>query len=397
MTSASIAPPARFAVGVALVAASAIVLLVVVLSPGAIRAEGNEDLRATLDEVRTRHDLPALWAGRFHADGRRVFAVSGVRKHGEVDPARPEDLVHIGSCTKAMTAVMIARLWTAGKLSPDTTLAECFPEVHGAEGGALATSRWGSVTIDDLLRHTSGAPANPDWWALHRTHPSDPVAARRGLLEWLLSQPRPAEPGFLYSNVGYALLGHIVESSAGKPWEKLVAEEVFQPLGIGTAGFGPLPEEGRAGAWGHVVREGVTEPVRIDNPPPLGPAGRVHLSMEDWSRFALAFTRDRREGDEPRLGVSPRDWARWLAPRDGEHYAGGWGLHERAWGGGRVLSHAGSNTTWTCVAWVAPGRNFCLLGATNSGAPAAAQACDEAVSACLDPRLLPLSDSAERR
>lgn len=397
MIPAGSAPPARTGGGLALVAASAMVFLVVFLSPGAARAEGHEDLRATLDEVRVRHDLPALWAGRFHADRRRVFAVSGVRKHGEVDPARLDDLVHIGSCTKAMTAVLIARLWTAGKLSPDTTLAECFPEVRGAEGGALATSRWGSVTIDDLLRHTSGAPANLDWWALYRAHPSDPVAARRGLLEWLLSQPRPAEPGFLYSNVGYALLGHIVESIEGKPWETRIADEVFQPLGLTTAAFGPLPPEGSTGAWGHVVRDGVIEPVRIDNPPPLGPAGRVHLSIEDWSRFVLAFTADRREGDQPRLGVSPRDWARCLAPRDGEHYAGGWGLHERAWGGGRVLSHSGSNTTWYCVAWVAPGRDFCLLGATNSGAPAAAAACDEAVSACLDPRLLPFDDTAERR
>lgn len=57
------------------------------------------------------------------------------------------------------------------------------------------------------------------------------------------------------------------------------------------------------------MREGVTEPVRVDNPQPLGPAGRVHLSMEEWSRFVLAFTRDRREGDEPRLGVSPCDEA----------------------------------------------------------------------------------------
>jgi hypothetical protein len=62
-----------------------------------------------------------------------------------------------------------------------------------------------------------------------------------------------------------------------------------------------------------------------------------------------------------------------------------------------VLSHSGSNTTWTCVAWVAPGRDFCLLGATNTGAPAAGKACDEAVSACLDPRLLPFDDTAQRR
>jgi hypothetical protein len=56
-----------------------------------------------------------------------------------------------------------------------------------------------------------------------------------------------------------------------------------------------------------------------------------------------------------------------------------------------VLSHAGSNTTWYCVAWVAPQRDFCLLAVTNSGAPAAAKACDEAAGACLDPTLLPFA------
>ena len=395
--AAVMAPAARPGQGLVLVAGSAALALLVFLKPATARAEGDLALRATLDEVRARHDVPALWAGRFHADGRRVFAVSGVRKHGEVDPARLDDLVHLGSCTKAMTAVMVARRCSRETLTFDTTLAELFPSVGTGDGGTLAASAWGEVTVDELLRHTSGAPANPDWWALHRAHPGDPVAARRALLEWLLSQERPAEPGFLYSNVGYALLGHIVESIDGKPWETLVSDEVFQPLGLTTAAFGPLPPDGATGAWGHVVRDGVTEPVRIDNPPPLGPAGRVHVAIGEWSRFALAFTADGDNTDRARLGVSPRDWARLLEPRDGGNYAGGWVLHDRAWGGGRVLSHSGSNTTWHCVAWVAPGRDFCLLGATNTGAPAAGKACDEAVSACLDPRLLPFDDAAERR
>ena len=373
--------------------------MMVVSFPEAARgvSPGEERLRGMVAAIRAKHDVPALWAGRFHTDGRRVFAVSGVRKQGEADPARPDDPVHIGSCTKAMTAVMVGRRVSAGTLSFDTTLADLFPAVRSEAGERFATSAWGDVTVDELVRHTSGVPANPDWWAIHRAHPLDPVAARRALLGWLIAQERPAAPGFLYSNVGYALLGHVIESIEGRPWEVLIADEIFQPLRMTTAGFGPLPLEGTEGAWGHVVRDGVTEPVRIDNPPPLGPAGRVHLTMEDWSRFVLAFTTAGREAQPERFGVSPRDWGHLLAPRDGEGYAGGWGLHERAWGGGRVLSHSGSNTTWYCVAWVAPGRDFCLLGATNSAGPAAAQACDEAVSACLDPGLLPFATAAERR
>ena len=378
------------------VAACSLVLAHLVASTGA-RADGDADLRARLDGIRAEHDLPAMWAGRFHLDGRRVFAVSGVRKHGDVDPASPGDPIHIGSCTKAMTAVMVARRCSRGTLRFDSTLAEIFPSVGRGDGGTIATSEWATVTVDDLLRHRSGAPPNPDWWALHRAHPDDAVAARRALLEWLLTQPRPEEPGFVYSNIGYALLGHIVETIDDAAWEAIIADDVFQPLGLTTAGFGPVPPENQPGAWGHVLRDGVTEPVRIDNPPPLGPAGRVHLTMEEWSRFVLSFAGDDGASDGPRLGVAPADWARLLAPRESEHYAGGWGLHDRAWGGGRVLSHSGSNTTWYCVAWVAPARDFCLLGATNSGAPAAARACDEAVAACLDPRLLPFADTAERR
>lgn len=361
------------------------------------RADGDADLRATLDELRAGNDVPALWAGRFHADGRRVFAVSGVRRHGEADPARLDDLVHIGSCTKAMTAAMVARRCSRGALRFETTLADLFPLIRTGERKPITASAWGAVTVGELLRHTSGAPANADWWAIHRDHPDDPVAARRALLEWLLTQERPADPGFLYSNVGYALLGHVIESIDGKAWETLIDADVFAPLGIATAGFGPLPPQGREGAFGHVVRGGVTEPVRIDNPPPLGPAGRVHLSIGDWARFVLVFAGSHEASGQERLGISPRDWAGLLAVQDGGNYAGGWGLHDRAWGGGHVLSHSGSNTTWTCVAWVAPNRDFCLLAATNTGAPAAAKACDEGVAACLDPRFLPFAPDAERR
>ncbi len=364
---------------------------------GLAQGPGDSALQTRLDSIRAEHDVPALWAGRFHADSRQVFAVSGVRKQGEGDPARLDDLIHIGSCTKAMTAVMVARLCSAGKLSFDTPLAEAFPGVRTGNGQTLAATAWGAVTIDDLLRHTSAAPANPDWWALDRAHPDDPVAARRALLEWLVTLDRPAVPEFLYSNVGYALLGHVVESIEGQPWETLLAAEVCGPLGITTAGFGPVPHQDSPGAWGHAERDGVRQPVRIDNPPPLGPAGRVHLAMADWSRFVLTFTGDGDESGRKRLAVTPSDWAHLLAPQGAADYAGGWGLHDRAWGWGRVLSHSGSNTTWYCVAWVAPERDFCLLGATNTAATAAAQACDEAVSACLDPRLLPFTATPEAR
>lgn len=358
-----------------------------VVARAAPGGDGMEALSARLAAIRTEQRVPGLWGGRFHADGRRVFACDGIRREGEAEAVAPDDTVHLGSCTKAMTAALVARECSAGRLTFDTTLGSVFPAEIAAD------SPWADATIEELLRHSSGAPANADWHALHRARPDDPVAARRALVAWLVGQDRPGDRAFRYSNVGYALVGHVVETIRAMPWERLVVEEVLAPLGVVGAGFGPVPPEGTAGPWGHVVRDGAPHPVRVDNPPPLGPAGRVHLRVAQWATFVLAFARGGERG-RTALQIRPDDWTRLLDPGPGT-YAGGWGVHDRPWGGGRVLSHAGSNTTWYCVAWVAPRRDFCLLGATNTGAPEAAKACDAAVAACLDPGLLPFGTGGE--
>jgi len=342
-------------------------------------------LRDVLERLRVRHGVPGVWAGRFHADGRSVSACTGLRRADGDDAVAIDDVLHLGSCTKAMTALLVARECAAGRLAFDGTLAGILPD------DVPADSPWAGVTVEALLRHTAGVPANPDWGTLDRAHPRDAVAARRAMVAWLLEQPRPEAPAFDYSNCGYALLGHLVERVRETPWETLLHSEILAPLGVARSGYGPVPPDGAAaGAWGHVERGGKLEPVRIDNPPPLGPAGRVHLPLGQWARFALAFARGGAAA-KGALGIPDAVWERLLDPGPDGDYAGGWGTAERGWGGGRVLTHAGSNTTWYCVAWVAPERDFCLLGATNTAIPAAPRACDGAVAACLDGALLPFA------
>lgn len=362
-------------------------------------AHQKEQLQKQLDQLHEEHHVPALWAGKFHADGRAVIAASGVRRWKSDTAAKPEDVVHIGSCTKAMTAVMIAQLCSQGKLSFDTTLALIFPDVNG-----LANSAWAQVTITSLLQHRSGAPANADWHRLQADHPDDAVAARRAMLLELIGRDRPDDPGFEYSNTGYALLGHIVETIEHESWESRIEKAIFVPLGMKSAGFGPVGTASSAGdklqpevdedhAWGHVEDSGLAglfgglfkkadvpnyKSVQIDNPPPLGPAGRVHLNLVDWSKFAIVFASE--QGRE-KLGIHPDDWQRLLKPVDGDNYAGGWILMEQEWANGRVLFHNGSNTSWYCVVFAAPEKNFCVLAATNSFHPEAVEACERAAAA----------------
>ena len=72
-----------------------------------------------------------------------------------------------------------------------------------------------------------------------------------------------------------------------------------------------------------------------------------------------------------------------VTPKPGMDYAGGWLTANRSWGGGAVLTHAGSNTMWYCVAWVAPKKDFAVLAAANLGGDDASQACDEAAAALI--------------
>jgi CubicO group peptidase (beta-lactamase class C family) len=122
-----------------------------------------------------------------------------------------------------------------------------------------------------------------------------------------------------------------------------------------------------------------------DNPPAIGPGGTVHATLADWAKFVAAHLKR-----DTKL-LKPETYAKLHEPAegDGKEYAMGWGVAERDWGGGRVLTHSGSNTMWYCVVWMAPKKDFAVLVAANQGKDKAAKACDEAASAMIRALLAP--------
>ena len=117
------------------------------------------NLASVLEPLREKHDLPAL-AAAVILDGRTyALGVVGVRKSGTDVNALPADPFHMGSCTKAMTATLIAMLVEQGKLRWDTTIAEIFPELAGD-----MDPTYRNVTVDHLLAHRSGLPGSGASW-----------------------------------------------------------------------------------------------------------------------------------------------------------------------------------------------------------------------------------------
>jgi CubicO group peptidase (beta-lactamase class C family) len=362
------------------------------------------DLAEMLRPIRERHDLPALAAAVVVGDETIALGVDGVRKRGSPEKVERDDRWHLGSCTKAIAATWIATFVDERKLAWSTTVGEVF-----GERIPLLDPAWKPVTIEMLLAHRGGAPAELDadglWLQLWNAK-GTPVEQRLQLVDGVLRRPPSATPGtkHVYSNAGYAIAAAMTETKAGVDWESSVRERVFVPLGMTTAGFGAPGTRGEIDEpRGHSLRG---DPIEIgpgdDNPVAISPAGKVHMSIGDWAKFA-AFHLALARGEERILS---KETARRIhapfVPADGaadpRPYGFGWGFVERPWAGGRALSHAGSNTMWYCVAWIAPEKDFAVLVATNQGGEKAMKACDEVAAQLVEEGSVePREDAARDR
>ena len=353
---------------------SAIFALAVVASAMA------EDAGALLEPIRTQHALPALAAASFASGKPLDSGVCGVRRMGGTERATIDDKWHLGSCTKSMTASIVAMLVERDIMRWDSTVGELLPNMPHMKPA------WRTVPLELLLGHRAGAPHEPPppLWAEAWKRRGTPTDQRREFVRGLLQTPPNPAAGtqFVYSNQGYSIVGAMLEQKTGKPWEKLMREMLFTPMGLKSAGFGAAGTPGKADQpWGHRGEGSPLVPVPsgpdADNPPAIGPGGIVHMSIGDFARYAAWH------GDEARRDgklLKAESFRKLHTAVEGQDYALGWGVTKRPWAGGRVLTHNGSNTMNFAVMWVAPERDFAVVAATNVAGPEADKGCDEAVA-----------------
>lgn len=326
----------------------------------------------SLQRVVDQTGTPGLAGAVFLADGSTPFLeAAGVRRKGAPDPVTAADLWHIASNTKAMTAALYGRLVEQGKARWGATLAELFPDLK--VDPALA-----STTIESLMSHRAGLKegdlVNFAWLNAGQTDKRPLTVQRAEFAAKALTAKPGGTPGqFAYANANFIVAGAAIERITGRTWEETIRVELFDPLEMTTAGFG-APRG--AQPWGHQFLGIALRPVDpagvSDNPPALGPAGTVHLSLPDYGRFLRLFLT---EGGGL---LKPETIAHLTAPPTpgDQSYGLGWiTFADRPWAKGQALAHEGSNTFWHCFAAVGPKRGLAVATMANCEMGGGATAC----------------------
>lgn len=192
----------------------------------------DEDLELMLRYLVEDSLAPGVVLGVLEEDGTRRIVHYGSAGEG-ARPLGPRSTFEIGSVTKTFTATLLAEMTLRGEVALEDPISKYLP-AH-----VRAPSRAGrEVTLLDLATHTSGLPLTG-----HR--PSDPWDPSADFtVEELYAFVDTVElwdiPGhrFNYSNVGMALLGHLLGRAVGSTYADLLRERILEPLDMTATGLG---------------------------------------------------------------------------------------------------------------------------------------------------------------
>jgi CubicO group peptidase (beta-lactamase class C family) len=304
-----------------------------------------QDTRTPGAAVALIRDGKVMWA--------RGFGVSSVET---AVPVTPDMLFRLGSSTKMLTAAVLVGLAEDGKLTFDAPIGRYVPGL---------SSKLAAVTLDQLLSHRAGLRDEATMFGLHDD------SALGQTVRAITDDFFFAEPGrvFSYANPGYWVAGFVGEVVAGKPYADLMNERLFEPLGMKRTTLRPTLAMTYPLAQGHEAPG--NQPPRVGRPAAdnVGnwPAGSVFSSVEDLSRFVVAFM----DGGvlDGRQVLAQAVVARMSAPRvevpGSEPRSYGYGLMTSVDRGVRVLEHGGSRSGYGSVIRMAPERHAAVIILAN--------------------------------
>jgi len=201
--------------------------------------QAGEDVRTRLDELVADSRIPGIQYLVVSPNGVVFEYAGGSADIAEARAMTPATTLMAYSMSKTITAAAVLHLVDKGKLGLDDSVSRYVDSLPYGSG----------ITVRQLLTHTGGVPAPiPLRWA-HLASEHDRFDERAALLA-LLQKYRAlsSDPGkkYAYSNLGYWLLGPVVERVSGQTFAAYVTENVLRPLGVAASELDfPIPDPTR--------------------------------------------------------------------------------------------------------------------------------------------------------
>ena len=235
-------------------------------------------------------------------------------------------LFDIGSITKSYTATAVLLLASQGKVALDMTLSNWFADLSDVTG---------SITLHQLLSHTSGLP-------LYSGDDDEPCD-RACFDQWLAKASLEFAPGeqFSYSNPGYSALARIIEKVSGLDYETFINASLAAPLDAGPVGY-LLHDDSAQYAVGYLGDQRIGRPTELgwmDDGPSWHLRGNGGLlttarGLQRWMQATAT-------GKTLPAAWHARQLERHAVRSEGVWYGYGWSILEKPWG--EVIDHTGGN------------------------------------------------------
>jgi CubicO group peptidase (beta-lactamase class C family) len=196
---------------------------------------------AMQNELSRQNISGAVWAV-IESDGTSTTGAAGLANIKSQIPMAPSSKVHVGSVTKPVLALGILRLVSMGKLNLHDKVSDVLPEL-------AIKNKWEATSpllIRHLIDHTSGLEDIRIWQMLsQQIQPETPLMFAFDINNKVLALRSAPGSIFSYSNLGYTLLGMIIERVTSLPYELFMDKEVLMPLGMHHSTFRFTSQEGK--------------------------------------------------------------------------------------------------------------------------------------------------------
>lgn len=323
-----------------------------------------EYLSKIMSKASKKYHVPAMVVMVMNSRIIMLQEVHGVRVIDKQSQVTLDDFFHIGSCSKSVLAVMVARFVEQKKIMWQTRFFDVFPELK-----ADANSAYSDITLEDLFLCKAGIKAYTNAEAEPFPDYSPSISDKRlEFIKYLIKQPPSSEKKdgkfqHLYSNASYTMASAMLERVSGEKYEDLVKKTLMDDLGMSVHIGWPnsiSPDQ----PWGHMITKDKVEVFTPDHdykiPYLITPAGDLSMTPKDYARYTQLHLQGLR-GSDNYISSEAYRYIHY------GHEGFSLGVANGILGGKRYSGFDGSAGTFFCRSIIIPESDFAFTIMTNAG------------------------------